>query len=78
MSPSRRRGSDDAGMVVFLVGAGMVLLAIAWPWIVGTYLAVQFGADNPSPAVARKHTDGRAAGVPPGPPNLKGHILIEG
>ena len=50
MSPSRRRGSDDAAMITFFVGAGLVLLAIAWPWIVGTYLAVQFGADNPSPA----------------------------
>jgi hypothetical protein len=29
MSPSRRRGSDDAAMVTVLVGAGMVLLAIA-------------------------------------------------
>jgi hypothetical protein len=29
MSPSRRRGSDDAAMIIFLVGAGMVLLAIA-------------------------------------------------
>ncbi|MGV0068563.1 restriction endonuclease [Mycobacterium colombiense] len=37
-------------MVVFLVGAAMVLLAIAWPWIVGTYVAVAFGAENPSSA----------------------------
>jgi HJR/Mrr/RecB family endonuclease len=51
MSPTRRRGSssgDDTAMIVFLVGAGMVVLAIAWPWFLGTYLAVKFGAANPS------------------------------
>jgi HJR/Mrr/RecB family endonuclease len=53
MSPSRRRGSssgDDAAMIGFVAVAGVVLLAIAWPYFLGTYLAVRFGADNPSPA----------------------------
>ena len=51
MSPARRRGSssgDDAAIFGFLVVAGVVLLAIAWPWFFGTYLAVHFGAANPS------------------------------
>jgi len=50
MSPSRRRGSDDAAMIGFVAVVGIVLLAIAWPYFLGTHLAVRFGADNPSPA----------------------------
>jgi Restriction endonuclease len=54
MSPSRRRrgssSGDDAAMIGFVAVAGVVLLAIAWPYFLGTYLAVRFGADNPSPA----------------------------
>jgi HJR/Mrr/RecB family endonuclease len=53
MSPTRRRSrssSDDGTLIVFLFGAAVVVLAIAWPWFLGTYLAVKFGADNPSPA----------------------------
>jgi restriction system protein len=53
MSPTRRRSSssgDGGALIVFLVGAAVVVLAIAWPWFLGTYLAVRFGAANPSPA----------------------------
>lgn len=49
MSPSK--GSGDEGVVLaFVVIAGIFLAAIAWPWFLGTYLAVQMGADNPSTA----------------------------
>ncbi|WP_085097356.1 restriction endonuclease [Mycobacterium paraense] len=52
MSPNRRRSSsgDDGALIVFLIGAAVVVLAIAWPWFLGTYLAVKFGAADPSPA----------------------------
>jgi len=50
MSPTRRRGGDDAALLGFFALAAAILLAIAWPWFFGTYLAVRFGAENPSPA----------------------------
>jgi hypothetical protein len=45
--------SDNAGgMLLLLLCVGW--LALAWPYLFGTWLAVQFGADNPS--VARSVT----------------------
>jgi hypothetical protein len=49
ISPSSRSsGTGDAAVFAFLIVAGIVLLAIAWPWFLGTYLAVNLGAANPS------------------------------
>jgi HJR/Mrr/RecB family endonuclease len=53
MSPNRRSGSssgNDAATFGLLIVGGIVLLAIAWPYFLGTFLAVQGGADNPSSA----------------------------
>src|SRR5690349_13225995 len=42
-----RRNDESPGFLVFLA----LLLAIAWPWFFGTYVAVHvFGAANPSSA----------------------------
>lgn len=40
----RRSSSNSGGFVVFLVA----ILALAWPWFLGSYVAVAFGAENPS------------------------------
>lgn len=43
--PRRRALSpNSSGLLLLAVAA----LAAVWPWFLGTYLAVQFGADNPS------------------------------
>ena len=42
----RRSSSGGGGFFVFLVA----VLALAWPWFLGTYIAVAAGAANPSPA----------------------------
>lgn len=46
---SRRKDSSPSsggGAVILLLGLGVC--ALAWPYWVGTYLAVRMGADNPS------------------------------
>lgn len=45
-----RRSSGDAGFIGFVMVAGFLFLMVAWPYLLGTYLAVQSGADNPSGA----------------------------
>jgi hypothetical protein len=45
-----RRSGGDVGFIAFLfMGLGLFLVA-AWPYLLGTYAAVQFGAENPSTA----------------------------
>ncbi len=46
--------SDNAGGMLLLLLLCVGWLALAWPYLFGTWLAVQFGADNPS--VARSVT----------------------
>jgi hypothetical protein len=47
---SRRRSGGDVGFIAFLfMGLGLFLVA-AWPYLLGTYAAVQLGAENPSSA----------------------------
>jgi hypothetical protein len=41
----RRSSSGGGGFFVFLIA----VLALLWPWFVGTYVAVAAGAGNPSP-----------------------------
>lgn len=51
VSSSRRKNSSSSsggGAVILLVGAGFC--AVAWPYLLGTYLAVHMGAGNPSTA----------------------------
>lgn len=49
-SRSRGRGSGDGGALAFAVIAGALLLVVTWPYLLGTYVAVGLGADNPSTA----------------------------
>jgi hypothetical protein len=42
----RRSSSGGGGFFIFLIA----ILALAWPWFLGTYIAVAAGASNPSPA----------------------------
>jgi len=49
-SRSRGRGSGDGGALAFAVIAGALFLVVAWPYLLGTYVAVGLGADNPSTA----------------------------
>jgi hypothetical protein len=44
------RKSDNGPAVAALVLLGIAFIFIAWPYYLGTWLAVQFGADNPSTA----------------------------
>jgi len=49
--------SDDGGgglLIAFGIALWLVFMAFAWPYFVGTWLAVQFGADDPS--IARSVT----------------------
>jgi len=45
-----RRRSGDGGFIGFALVAVLVFLLAAWPYLLGTYLAVQGGAGNPSTA----------------------------
>lgn len=47
----RRRGRRSSGdsFIGFVFVVGLLLAVLAWPWWLGTWLAVQLGADNPSP-----------------------------
>lgn len=42
--------TDDSGNIVGGILLLIVFCAFAWPYFLGTWLAVQFGADNPSTA----------------------------
>ncbi|MFN8031885.1 MAG: hypothetical protein U0Q47_01155 [Mycobacterium sp.] len=42
--------NDDGGFIGFAILAFIVFFAIAWPYLLGTWLAVQLGADDPSTA----------------------------
>lgn len=46
----RSRGSSggDVGFVAWLILAAIVFFIAAWPYLLGTYIAVQLGAWNPS------------------------------
>jgi len=46
----RRRRSGDGGFIGFALVAVGIFLVVAWPYLLGTFLAVQVGADNPSVA----------------------------
>lgn len=43
---------DDSGTTVGVVALLIFFCAVAWPYFLGTWVAVQFGADNPSTARA--------------------------
>jgi hypothetical protein len=45
-----RRRSGGGGFIGFAIVALTVFLMVAWPYLLGTYLAVQLGAGNPSTA----------------------------
>lgn len=45
-----RRSSGDDGFIGFCIFAFGVFILVAWPYLLGTWFAVQAGAANPSPA----------------------------
>jgi len=45
-----KKSSDDGALLAFGILAFGAFLAIAWPYLLGTWLAVQLGAANPSTA----------------------------
>ena len=45
-----KKSSDDGALLAFGIVAFVAFLAIAWPYLLGTWLAVQLGAGNPSTA----------------------------
>ena len=45
-----KKSSDDGSLMAFGIVAFVAFLAIAWPYLLGTWLAVQLGAGNPSTA----------------------------
>ncbi|WP_241473606.1 Stk1 family PASTA domain-containing Ser/Thr kinase [Mycolicibacterium neoaurum] len=40
--------SGGGGLLAWLIGAAILFFIAAWPFLLGTYIAVQFGAWNPS------------------------------
>ncbi len=44
------RKSDDGQGCAVALALAIVFLAVAWPYLLGTWIAVQLGADNPSMA----------------------------
>jgi hypothetical protein len=46
--PVNHKGAVDPWAFLPAYTLIAIALAFAWPWFFGTYLAVQFGADNPS------------------------------
>lgn len=48
----RRRGSGGGGFFAWLIVAMLFFLVVAWPYLLGTYIAVQLGAGDPSTARA--------------------------
>lgn len=50
-APRRNSASSGGGGIIgFAIVAGALLLTLAWPWFLGSYLAVRLGAHNPSVA----------------------------
>jgi alkylated DNA nucleotide flippase Atl1 len=47
---SWRGGSGGCGFLTWLIVAVLFFLVVAWPFLLGTYVAVQAGAGNPSTA----------------------------
>jgi hypothetical protein len=45
-----KKNSDDGSLMAFGIVAFVAFLAVAWPYLLGTWLAVQLGAENPSTA----------------------------
>lgn len=45
-----KKSSDDGAILAFGIVVVAVVMLIAWPYFVGTWLAVQLGAGNPSTA----------------------------
>ena len=45
-----KKSSDDGSLMAFGIVAFVAFLAVAWPYLLGTWLAVQLGAENPSTA----------------------------
>jgi restriction system protein len=50
MGARRNSSGGDATTIAALFGLCLFMVAIAWPWMLGTHLAEKFGAENPSPA----------------------------
>lgn len=48
----RRGGSGGGGFFAWLIAAVLVFLVVAWPYLLGTYIAVRLGAGDPSIARA--------------------------
>lgn len=46
----RRRRSGDGSFIGFAIVAVVFFLVVTWPYLLGTFLAVQMGANNPSAA----------------------------
>jgi hypothetical protein len=44
----RRGGSGGSGFFAWLIVAMFVILIVAWPYLLGSYIAVQLGAGDPS------------------------------
>lgn len=44
------RSSGGGGLLAWLLVAGVLILVVAWPYFLGTFIAVQCGAWNPSTA----------------------------
>jgi hypothetical protein len=44
----RGGGAGGGGFLGWLIAAGILVLIVAWPYLLGTYIAVQCGAFNPS------------------------------
>ncbi len=45
-----KKSSEDGAVIGFGILLFVAFLAVAWPYLLGTWLAVQAGADNPSTA----------------------------
>jgi len=45
-----KKSSDDGALLAVGIVLFVAFLAVAWPYLLGTWLAVQLGADNPSTA----------------------------
>lgn len=44
----RGKGSGGGGLLAWLIVGGIIILVVAWPYLLGTWVAVQSGAWNPS------------------------------
>ncbi|OBK15744.1 PASTA domain-containing protein [Mycobacterium asiaticum] len=44
------RGGGGGGLLAWLLGAAVIFFVAAWPYLLGTYIAVESGAEDPSTA----------------------------